>query len=92
MLATGREILMPNQGLETLHHVHADDVASGFLLAMDNQPKSAGESFHILSERAITCRGYAEGIAQWYGQPANLRFVPFEEFSLATSPEHAQMS
>ena len=91
-LAQGQEVLIPNQGLETLHHVHADDVALGFWLALENKEKAIGESFHLLSERALTWRGYAESLANWYGQPANLRFVSFEEFKQTTTPEQASLS
>lgn len=91
-LANGEELVLPNQGLETLHHVHADDVALGFMLALENREKSVGESFHILSERALTWRGYAEALGAWYGKPANLKFVPFEEFKETTSPGEAQTS
>lgn len=91
-LASGQEVLIPNLGLETLHHVHADDVASGFILALENRKQSIGESFHLLSERALTWRGYAEAVAKWYGQSANLRFVTFDEFKQTTSPEHASLS
>jgi len=91
-LANGEELLMPNQGLETLHHVHADDVALGFMLALENRAKSVGESFHILSERALTWRGYAEALAAWYGKPANVKFVPFDEFKETVSAENAKNS
>jgi nucleoside-diphosphate-sugar epimerase len=91
-LATGGEVLLPNQGLETLHHVHADDVALGFMLALENPATSIGESFHILSERAMTWRGYAQSLATWYGTSANLRFVTFDEFKETTSAEYASQS
>lgn len=91
-LANGEEILIPSQGLETLHHVHADDVALGFMLALENPEKSVGESFHILSERALTWRGYAEALSDWYGKRAHLRFVSFAEFKETTTPEHAKKS
>ena len=91
-LANGQEVLIPNQGLETLHHVHADDVASGFMLALEKRDKAIGESFHLLSERAMTWRGYAEAVANGYDQSANLRFVPFDEFKASTTPEFARQS
>jgi nucleoside-diphosphate-sugar epimerase len=91
-LASGEEVLMPNAGLETLHHVHADDVAMGFSLAIKNRDKSVGESFHVLSERAFTWRGYAEAVARWYGKSANLKFVSFEEFAANMSGEEAKLS
>lgn len=91
-LANGQEVLMPHLGLETLHHVHADDVAAGFVQALINREKAVGESFHILSEKAMTWRGYAEAAAEWYGQKANLRFVPWEEFRRSMSEEDARIS
>ena len=91
-LANGEEVLMPNAGLETLHHVHADDVAMGFELAIENREKSVGESFHAVSERAFTWRGYAEAIAEWYGKSANVKFVSFEQFAAGMSPEDAKCS
>ena len=33
-LARGEELALPNLGLETVHHVHADDVAQAFVLAL----------------------------------------------------------
>ena len=91
-LANGQEVLIPHLGLETLHHVHADDVAAGFMQALINREKAVGESFHILSEKAMTWRGYAEAIAEWYGQKANLRFVPWEEFRRPMQEDDARIS
>jgi nucleoside-diphosphate-sugar epimerase len=91
-LANGEEVLMPNQGMETLHHVHADDVAGGFMQALLNREQAVGESFHTLSEKALTLRGYAEAVAGWHGQKAILRFVPWEEFRQSVSEEDARFS
>lgn len=91
-LAAGQEVLMPHLGQETLHHVHADDVAAGFVQAMIHRPTAAGESFHLLSENALTWQGYAEAMAEWYGQVANLRFVSWEEFRKPLSEEDAAYS
>jgi nucleoside-diphosphate-sugar epimerase len=91
-LAKGQEVLLPNLGLETLHHVHADDVALGFMQALKHRKQAVGESFHILSEKALTWRGYAESVAAWYSQQTKLRFVPWEEFRQAHSAEDADIS
>ncbi|MGC4043270.1 MAG: NAD(P)-dependent oxidoreductase [Armatimonas sp.] len=79
-LAHGEELALPNFGLETLHHVHADDVAQAFMNAMTHWSTSVGESFHVVSPAALTCRGYAEAMAAWFGQPAQLRFLPWDEW------------
>jgi nucleoside-diphosphate-sugar epimerase len=79
-LADGTELVLPNLGLETVQHVHAADVAGVFLAAMANRSVAIGESFHAVAEGAMTLRGYAEGVARWFGQEANLSFLPWDEW------------
>ncbi|MGC3944752.1 MAG: NAD-dependent epimerase/dehydratase family protein [Chryseolinea sp.] len=88
-LSKGEEVLMPNLGLETSHHVHASDVASGFMQALNNKERAMGQSFHVLSNAALTWRGYAEAIAESYNQKANLRFVSWDEFRTSVSEADA---
>ena len=87
-IARGEEVALPNFGLETLHHVHADDVAQAFELAL-GRPVS-GESFHVTSPQALTLRGYAAAVAGWFGQPSRLRFAPFEQWAKDVDPALAQ--
>ncbi len=89
-IARGEELLLPHFGLETVHHVHADDVAQIFFRAMQNWSTSVGESFHAVSPGAVTLRGYAETVYGWFGQQPNLRFVPWDEFAAATGESDAQ--
>lgn len=89
-LACGEEIALPNIGMETVHHVHADDVAQAFIQALANWNSAVGESFHVVSPAALSLRGYAEAMAAWFGQPANLRFVPWDEWRATVSEEEAQ--
>jgi nucleoside-diphosphate-sugar epimerase len=88
-LARGEEVALPNLGMETLHHVHADDVAQSFMQAMANRSVSVGEAFHVVSPAALTLRGYAESVAGWSGQDAKLKFLPWEEWRKTVSDEHA---
>jgi nucleoside-diphosphate-sugar epimerase len=91
-LAKDEELCLPNLGLETVHHVHADDVAQAFMKAMENWGRSFGESFHVVSEAALTLRGYAEVVATWFGKTAHLKFVPWEEWKNSVSPEDAELT
>lgn len=91
-LAAGEPVEIPNFGLETVHHVHADDVAQAFQLALDRPKAAAGNSYHVVSERALTLRGIATAAAAWFGQEARLRFLPFEEFKATTPPGSAHAS
>jgi len=88
-LGRGEELALPNLGMETVHHVHADDVAQIFMKAMANRSVSIGESFHVVSPAALSLRGYAEAVAAWFGQPARLRFMPWEEWRTTVSPDEA---
>ena len=91
-LAQGDELYLPNLGMETLHHVHADDVAQAFMCALSNWSSAVGESFHATSSRALTLRGYAEAVAGWFGKEANLRFLPWEAWEETVSEEDARMT
>jgi hypothetical protein len=51
-----------------------------------------GQSFHVVSERAMTLRGYAEAVAAWFGQQAKVRYLPFSEFRRMTLAEHADLT
>ena len=88
-LAGGEELALPNLGMETVHHVHADDVAQAFGRALDDRSAALGESFHVVSPGALTLRGYAEAVAGWFGETARLRFASWEEWSAGVSEEEA---
>jgi nucleoside-diphosphate-sugar epimerase len=88
-MARGEEIVLPNFGLETLHHVHADDVAQFVLLAIANRSASVGETFNVVSEKALNLRGYAEAMFRWFGFEPKIRFLPFDEWKTGLSPEEA---
>ena len=85
-LIRGEAVALPNLGMETLHHVHADDVAQEFEKALLNWRNAVGEGFFIVSPAALTLRGFAEGLAARFGVQANLRFLPLEEWK-TTLPE-----
>jgi nucleoside-diphosphate-sugar epimerase len=91
-LAEGEEVALPNLGMETLHHVHADDVAQSFTAAMANRSVAVGESFHVVSSAALTLRGYAEAVAGWYGRDANLAFLPWEEWRATVGQDAADLT
>lgn len=88
-LATGEPLVLPNQGLETVHHVHADDVAQAFQLALERPEGATGRAFHVVSDRAVTLRGFAEQAAGWWGRTAQLRYVPLADFAGPTHDDTA---
>ncbi|MGN6743100.1 MAG: NAD-dependent epimerase/dehydratase family protein [Amnibacterium sp.] len=91
-LATGGRVVLPGMGLETVHHVHADDVAQAFQLALERPGDSVGRAFHVVADRALALRGFAGAVAAWFGAEADLDFLPFDEWRATTTPEHADTS
>jgi nucleoside-diphosphate-sugar epimerase len=89
-LADGRPLALPNLGMETVHHVHADDVAQVFCGALESRSVSLGEAFHAVSPAALTLRGYAEAVARWFGREAALSFLPWEEWKKTVSGAEAE--
>jgi nucleoside-diphosphate-sugar epimerase len=79
-LKNGEVLYLPNFGMETVHHVHASDVARLYIAAIKAGTPSFGQGFHAFSDRAVTLRGYAQEVANWYGKEAVLQFEPFEQW------------
>jgi nucleoside-diphosphate-sugar epimerase len=88
-LAAGEEVSLPDQGLATLHHVHADDVAQAFERALNSWGTAVGESFHVASPAAITLVGYARAVAGWFGREPHIRLAPWPEWRQTVTPEQA---
>ncbi len=86
-LARGERVVIPNNGMETLHHVHADDLAQGFMNAIAHRSVAVGEYFNIMSPAAVTFRGYAEAVASWFGRSAQLEYRPWEQWKHDFDPE-----
>ena len=91
-LSAGQEILVPGLGTELMHHVHADDVAQAFELAVEHRDAAAGEAFNVVAPSALTVRGFVSIAAGWFGQTARTRMVPWVDFRWATTPEFADSS
>ena len=88
-IARGEELILPNLGQETVHHVHADDVAQSFMQAIAHWSSAVGESFHVVSPQALSLRGYAEAMYAWFGQPARLAFAPWDEWRKGVTAQEA---
>ncbi|ROP72564.1 NAD(P)-dependent oxidoreductase [Curtobacterium sp. PhB115] len=91
-LSAGEAIEVPGLGAETMAHVHADDVAQAFQLAVEHRDEAVGEAFFVTAPTALTARGYAHLAASWFGQEARLDPVSWDRFRATTAPEHADAS
>ncbi len=91
-LSAGEPLRVPGLGTEAMHHVHADDVAQAFELAVTHRDAAAGLALDVVASTAVTVRGLAEAGASWFGREAELTSVGWDEFRAGVSPEHASQS
>ena len=64
ILAEGKELVLPNLGMETVHHVHADDVAQAFIKAIENRNRAIGRKFSY----CLGTGSYTEGLCNGNGR------------------------
>ena len=79
-IADGKEIKLPNLGMETLHPVHAEDVAQMFVDAMNNRTQALGQNFHAVSQDSLTLYGYAMAMYRYFGQEPKIDFLPWNKW------------
>jgi len=83
----GEEIVLPNFGMETLHHVHADDVAQVFFNAITHRKEALGESFHAVGAQSITLYGFAQAMYTLFQKKENISLLPWKEWCEYTKDE-----
>ena len=93
-VANGEKIFLPNLGMETLHHVHAEDVATMFFLSITHREASLGESFHAVSNGCITLFGYANLLFNFFNKDPKIEFTNWDEWKLkhAGGEKNAELS
>ncbi|WP_077534391.1 NAD-dependent epimerase/dehydratase family protein [Massiliimalia massiliensis] len=79
-IADGEQIMLPNFGMETIHHVHGYDVAQCFAKAVLHRDKALGEIFEAASGNSITLYGYAKLMYDFFGKEARIGFLPWKEW------------
>jgi nucleoside-diphosphate-sugar epimerase len=85
-LARGEIVHLPQFGRETLHHVHADDVAQLFELAMIHRQASLGESFSAVSPFAMSLVGCCAFVARLFGREPRIAFATHQEMEQLLGP------
>ena len=88
-LATGEEVLLP-EGTPTIHHVHADDVAQLFELAIHRRQSALGEAFSAVSAHWISLVDCCHAVARMFGRRPNIRFVSLDEIDRSMPREAAE--
>ena len=77
-LARGEPVHLPAPGQQTLHHVHGDDVAQLFALAITRRNAALGESFSAVAPQALSLVGCCRCVANLFGREPKLELVSHE--------------
>lgn len=86
-LARAETVHLPEYGRETIHHVHGDDVAQLFELALLHREQALGEAFSAVAPYAMSLVGCCEAVARLFGQLPNIEFVSREEYEAVLGPD-----
>lgn len=89
-IARGEPLALPNFGQETVHHVHASDLARLVMAIIASRSTAVGEAFNAVSPQALNLRGYAEAMYRWHGHEPKLSYLPFEQWKAGVSEQDAQ--
>lgn len=80
-LATGEEVLLPERGSVPMHHVHGDDVAQVFELALAQPSDSIGQVFSAVGPYALTMKACCRAVAGLFGMEPNIAHCSLEDLS-----------
>jgi nucleoside-diphosphate-sugar epimerase len=86
----GEEVTLPNFGLETVHHIHAEDIATQVMAAIAHRDAAVGEAFNTVSAQALNLRGFTEAMFRWFGHEPKIRYLPFEDWKKGQTADDAQ--
>lgn len=89
-IGRGEPLALPNFGLETVHHVHADDLARLVMAIIANRGTAVGEAFNGVSPQALNLRGYAEAMYRWFGHEPQITYQAFDTWRRGESEHDAQ--
>lgn len=89
-IARGEPLALPNFGLETVHHVHAHDLARLVMAIIASRSTAVGEAFNAVSPQAVNLRGYAEAIYRWFGHEPKLSYLPYDEWKRDVDTKDAE--
>ncbi len=85
----GETIVLPDDGMPTIHHVHSYDIAALTAACLRQPENSVGEVFHSVTEKAVTLRGFAEQLYRHFGHEPKLEFMRWEQFKDSVSESDA---
>lgn len=75
----GLTTILPDDGMATLQHVHALDIAR-IISCIIECGSAIGQSFNIVCNKPITLKAYAEILYEHYGKDCKIEYVNYKDF------------
>ena len=85
----GKEIFLPYDGLGTLQHIHAEDLAKLILATMEKQEIANGQAFISVAEKAMTLRAITENLYRYFGHEPKITYLEWKAFEEAVGAQNA---
>ncbi len=85
-MASGREIVLPYDGLILIGPTDAEDVAEVFALAVEKPDQAASRMFNAAAAYAMTYASLVTTYSRIYGVEIPVRSVEWDEFDLVVRP------
>jgi nucleoside-diphosphate-sugar epimerase len=83
----GETVILPAPGTNLIGPCDAEDVARGFLCAIQHPEQAAGEIFNVGSAYALTSERFVGAYAELYGTSIPIDYVSPEVYAREVSPE-----
>jgi nucleoside-diphosphate-sugar epimerase len=86
-MSAGETVTLPDGAECLIAPCDAEDIATLFLLALENKEKSAGEIFNVGSGNAMTVSAFIDTYARIYGVTLPIKRVSWEEYKTTINPD-----
>jgi nucleoside-diphosphate-sugar epimerase len=83
----GEPVVLPFPGTNLIGPCDAEDVARGFVCAVENREAAAGEVFNVGSAYSLTSEQFVRTYGDIYGTTIPVDYVTAEEYTREVSPE-----
>jgi len=83
----GEPVTLPFPGTNLIGPCNAEDVARGFVCAVENRDAAAGEIFNVGSLYALTAENFIQAYADIYNATIPIEYVAAERYVAEVSPD-----
>ena len=91
-IINGDEIILPYKGLETVQHVHSEDLARIIAACIEKPNIANGQAFIAVAEKALSLRMICEEMYAHYGKTPNIKYVDWNEFVSIVGEQQANIT